>query len=95
MAILMDWTPGSIIRRLFDSEYGDSQRLLPRWLFLRGLGLIFFSAFYSLVFQILGLIGPNGILPANDYLQGLAKLGAIPLLVRPLVVLAFERDHTR
>jgi lipase maturation factor 1 len=41
----------------------------PRWLFLRGLGLIFFSAFYSLYFQIDGLIGPNGILPAADYLK--------------------------
>ena len=32
------------------------------------LGLIFFSAFYSLAFQIEGLVGPNGILPAHDYL---------------------------
>jgi hypothetical protein len=41
----------------------------PRWIFLRALGLIYFSAFYSLLFQIKGLIGPNGILPAADYLQ--------------------------
>lgn len=41
----------------------------PRWIFLRALGLIYFSAFYSLLFQIKGLIGPNGILPAQDYLQ--------------------------
>src|SRR5437764_4058462 len=39
-----------------------------RWLWLRALGLIFFSAFYSLLFQIHGLIGPNGILPAREYL---------------------------
>jgi lipase maturation factor 1 len=43
--------------------------LWPRWIFLRALGLIYFSAFYSLLFQIKGLIGPNGILPAQDYLQ--------------------------
>ncbi len=43
--------------------------LWPRWIFLRVLGLIYFSAFYSLLFQIKGLIGPNGILPAADYLQ--------------------------
>ena len=43
--------------------------LWPRWIFLRALGLIYFSAFYSLLFQIKGLIGPNGILPAVDYLQ--------------------------
>ena len=44
-------------------------RLWPRWLFLRALGLIFWSAFYSLLFQIQGLIGPDGILPAGDYLH--------------------------
>ena len=43
--------------------------LWPRWIFLRALGLIYFSAFYSLLFQIKGLIGPDGILPAQDYLQ--------------------------
>jgi hypothetical protein len=43
--------------------------LWPRWLFLRALGLIFLSAFYSLVFQIHGLIGERGILPAGAYLQ--------------------------
>ena len=61
--------PKSFVRRLFSSEYGASKRLIPRWLFLRALGLIYFSAFYSLVFQIRGLIGPQGILPAHDYLQ--------------------------
>jgi len=49
--------------------------LWPRWIFLRALGLIYFSAFYSLLFQIEGLIGPNGILPAGDYLQAVS--GAI------------------
>ena len=42
--------------------------LLPRWIFLRALGVIYFSAFYSLIFQIKGLIGPTGILPAREYL---------------------------
>ena len=46
--------------------------LWPRWIFLRALGLIYFSAFYSLLFQIKGLLGPNGILPAGDYLQAVA-----------------------
>ena len=43
--------------------------LWARWLFLRALAIWYFSAFYSLLFQIKGLIGPNGILPAGDYLQ--------------------------
>src|SRR5271169_5868325 len=67
----MDWAP-SIIRWLFDSEHGAPDRLVPRWIFLRALGLIYFSAFYSLVFQIRGLIGREGILPANEYLQAVA-----------------------
>src|SRR5580692_8858058 len=46
--------------------------LWPRWIFLRALGIIYLSAFYSLLFQIKGLIGPNGILPAGEYLQAVA-----------------------
>jgi hypothetical protein len=50
---------------------------VPRWIFLRALALIYFSAFYSLLFQIKGLIGPQGILPAQQYLGAIAEqLGA-------------------
>jgi hypothetical protein len=49
-----------------------STYLWARWLFLRALGLIFLSAFYSLAFQIHGLIGERGILPAGAYLSDLA-----------------------
>src|SRR2546421_2530588 len=48
--------------------------LRARWIWLRALGLIFFSAFYSLLFQIHGLIGPNGILPARQYLLALREV---------------------
>jgi len=68
----MDWAPASAIRWLFDSEHCVSDRVIARWLFLRALGLIYFSAFFSLVFQIRGLIGPSGILPAGEYLQAVA-----------------------
>ena len=57
---------------LFDSAHGASDRAIPRWLLLRALGLIYFCAFFSLIFQIRGLIGPGGILPANDYLKAVA-----------------------
>src|SRR6202049_2704802 len=66
----MEWR--SAIRWLFDAEHGASDRLIPRWLFLRALGLIYFSAFFSLSFQIRGLIGPQGILPVHPYLQEVA-----------------------
>ena len=62
----------SALRWLFDSRRGAPDRLISRWLFLRALGCIYFSAFFSLVFQIRGLIGPDGILPANQYLQAVA-----------------------
>ena len=51
---------------------GEPKRLVARWLFLRALGLIYFSAFFSLVFQIRGLIGPQGILPTGPYLEAVA-----------------------
>src|SRR5438477_2391087 len=47
--------------------------LWPRWIWLRALGLIFLSAFYSLAFQITGLNGTNGILPAAEYLSELRE----------------------
>jgi hypothetical protein len=51
---------------------GKNTHLLSRWIFLRALGVIYFSAFYSLLFQIKGLIGPQGILSAADYLVAVA-----------------------
>jgi hypothetical protein len=50
--------------------------LWSRWLWLRALGLIFGSAFYALWFQIRGLVGAQGILPAGSYLTTLAN--AVP-----------------
>ena len=69
----MELNVASPIGWLFDGKQSPPGRLLPRWLFLRLLGLIYFSAFFSLVFQIRGLIGPNGILPAGNYLQAVAQ----------------------
>jgi Lipase maturation factor len=69
----MKWTPSTVIRWLFDSRNGPSNRFLSRWIFLRALGAIYFSAFFSLVFQIRGLIGPQGILPASEYLKSVAE----------------------
>ena len=62
-----------LFRWLFDSRRGPRGRLVPRWIVLRSLALIYFSAFYSLLFQIKGLIGPEGILPAGQYLAAIAQ----------------------
>jgi len=58
---------------LFDWRRGAADRLIPRWLFLRALGVIYFSAFFSLAYQIRGMIGPAGILPASDFLDMVAR----------------------
>lgn len=42
---------------------------LTRWLFLRALGIIYLIAFASLWTQIDGLIGSNGILPADQFMS--------------------------
>jgi lipase maturation factor 1 len=70
---MTDWKPASVIRWLLDPVRGDVGRLIARWIFLRALGLIYFSAFFSLSSQIRGLIGPAGILPAGAYLRAVAE----------------------
>jgi hypothetical protein len=57
-----------------DPPAAPATYLWPRWLWLRALGVIFFSAFYALAFQAHGLIGPRGILPAGDYLRQVASV---------------------
>ncbi|HEX3118719.1 MAG TPA: lipase maturation factor family protein [Candidatus Acidoferrum sp.] len=71
-----DSGPARVIRWLFDPRRGATNQFLPRWLFLRAIGLIYFSAFFSLLFQIRGLIGPDGVLPASEYLEAVAKSAA-------------------
>lgn len=65
----------SLAARFFAPDAATGGGVLwPRWIFLRCLGLIFFSAFFSLAFQIQGLIGPRGILPAGEYLDDVARM---------------------
>ena len=66
--------PAELVHRLFGSDPVQApRRLAARWLFLRALGLIFVSAFYSLLRQATGLIGPDGLLPAQEYLEGIRR----------------------
>jgi len=43
--------------------------VLSRWLFLKLIGLIYFIAFASLATQIVGLVGTDGLLPIDLYLE--------------------------
>jgi lipase maturation factor len=64
------------IRWLLDPEPlrpdGTATHLWVRWIFLRAFGLIYFSAFLPLIYEIRGMLGANGILPIVDYLQAVA-----------------------
>ena len=81
---MADRSSNNVLRWLFDPRHGLNQQLIPRWLFLRALALIYLSAFYSLLFQIKGLIGPSGILPAQDYLAAVTQqLGPLRLWYAP------------
>jgi lipase maturation factor 1 len=67
------WTPPFLRWFAGPRPPGPPGYLLPRWLFLRAIGVIYFSAFYSLAFQIRGLLGPNGLLPVGEYLKLVAQ----------------------
>ena len=69
---MFDWIKERIAW-LLAGESGPRSYLYSRWIFLRALALIYLSAFYSLLFQIKGLIGPQGILPASHYLQAVEQ----------------------
>jgi len=68
------WKPRFLLWFAGPGPAGPPGYLLPRWLFLRALGIIYFSAFYSLAFQIRGLLGPDGLLPAGMYLKQIAEV---------------------
>jgi hypothetical protein len=56
-----------------DKPYHSSHFLLS-WFFLRGLGIIYFTAFASMSVQIEGLIGEHGILPIQSILTEMAVI---------------------
>jgi hypothetical protein len=74
------------VRRLFVPDT-RGRFLGARWLLLRAIGLFYFSVFYSLAFQIRGLIGERGILPVSelfDWLRahaGLSRFWLVPSLL--------------
>src|ERR1700704_3534532 len=55
-------------------EAAPSTYARATWLFLRVLGLVYLMAFGSLGVQIRGLVGHDGILPADQYMAGARAL---------------------
>src|SRR3984885_16221624 len=80
-------------RYLFESAYGSTNHFIARWLFLRALGLIYFSAFFSLLFQVRGLIGSQGILPAADFLHAVRGLGILRFWYSPSLLWLSSSDR--
>jgi lipase maturation factor 1 len=78
---------------LFASECEAENHVISRWLFLRALGLIYSSAFFALLFQVRGLIGTQGILPAAEYLQDGRNLGALRFWYAPTLLWISSSDH--
>ena len=58
-----------LTRLLFGVSVQRPTYLVARQIFLRMLGVVFLIAFVSLLIQIRGLVGKNGILPAADFLD--------------------------
>ena len=62
-----------LTRWLWGRHVERPEHVVTRWFFLRGLGLIYLVAFISLWTQINGLIGHDGILPADRYLSAVKQ----------------------
>jgi hypothetical protein len=80
-------------RYLFESAYGSANHFIARWLFLRALGLVYFSAFFALLFQVRGLIGSQGILPAIEYLHAVQTLGLLRFWYTPTLLWLSSSDR--
>ena len=61
-------------RLLWGRAAAPSTYARATWLFLRLLGIVYLIAFWSLGAQIRGLIGHDGILPADSYMAGARAL---------------------
>jgi hypothetical protein len=81
------------VRWLFDGQTGPGDRFLARWIFLRVLAAIYFSAFYSLLFQIEALNGPSGILPAQYLLRALTGMRTLRYWYAPTLFWFSSGSH--
>jgi predicted DCC family thiol-disulfide oxidoreductase YuxK len=63
----------AITRALWAEELERPQYFIVRWVFLRGLALIYLIAIASLWSQLLGLVGSQGIQPAVDSLAAASE----------------------
>ena len=67
-------------------------RLWVRWIFLRALALVYFTAFVSIWVQIHGLVGEQGILPFDEYLETIATRSDSPFAHLPTLLWWWPTD---
>ena len=65
------------IKKFLTSE--DENTFLTRFWLLRGLGLIYFCAFFPLLFQFKALLGQDGLLPLSLHLENIHNYYGTPL----------------
>jgi hypothetical protein len=88
------WLTGKPVGWLFNAHAGPGHVLVARWIFLRALAAIYFSAFFSLLFQIKGLLGPQGILPAVRFLDTVqAQMGWLRFWFAPTLFWLSASSH--
>lgn len=76
----------SALQWIGSGTLGDSHFVIARWIFLRTMGIIYLIAFLSLWVQIRGLIGSQGILPVQDFLDAVREqVGADRFRLLPTV----------
>jgi len=59
----------ALTRILWGRSVERADTSLARWVFLRGLAVVYLIAFVSLWVQLPGLVGKDGILPASDFMS--------------------------
>jgi hypothetical protein len=89
----MERNPRQLVHWLFAADGGLTNRFVPRWFFLRALAALYFSAFLALVFQIRGLIGPEGILPARRFLDVVSQAGTLRFWYAPTLFWISSGTH--
>ena len=73
-----------LTRALWGSSVISPGYSATRWVFLRGMAVVYGIAFASLFPQILGLVGSNGISPAEMFLEAVhAQMGGAGVLYYP------------
>ena len=60
-------------RLLWGSQPGPAEHIVTRWAFIRALGIVYLIAFVSVWVQADGLFGDQGILPVQDFLDGVRQ----------------------